>query len=137
MGTESIIDMESRIIEAAKIVFVRKGYEDTKMGDIAAEVGISRTALHYYFHTKEVMFDAIFQQLMGGFLPNIALVVDAPTSCLEKILKIVDQYISMLQRNPLTDAFLGGDPRMFDAFIEERKQFVAELMIRMLTPDAD
>jgi len=209
MGTENIIDMESRIIEAAKIVFVRKGYEDTKMGDIAAEVGISRTALHYYFHTKEVLFDAIFQQLMDGFLPNIALVVDAPTSCLEKIPKIVDQYIFMLQRNPflplfivsefnrdpkhlystllkdfhrletllrlktmmeaemeagklkkypfvyvvstlvslvvfpmlvrnpLTDAFLGGDPRKFDAFIEERKQFVAEVMVRMLTPDVD
>lgn len=46
MGTEELQDMESRIIEAAKRVFVRKGYEATKMGDIALEVGISRTALH-------------------------------------------------------------------------------------------
>jgi len=208
MGTESIIDMESRIIEAAKVVFVRKGYEETKMGDIAAEVGMSRTALLYYFHTKEVLFDAIFQQLMSGLLPNVALIVEEQTSCLEKIPKIVDQYISMLQRNPflplfivsefnrdpkhlyktllknsqriepllrmealmegemergtlrrmpflyiasslvslavfpmlirnpLTDAFLGGNPQKFDAFIEERKPFVADVMVRMLTPES-
>ena len=49
MNTEELQDMESRIIEAAKQVFVRKGYEATKMGDVALEVGISRTALHYYF----------------------------------------------------------------------------------------
>ena len=49
MSTEELQDMESRIIEAAKRVFVRKGYEATKMGDIAADVGISRTAMHYYF----------------------------------------------------------------------------------------
>ena len=46
MSTEELQDMESRIIEAAKRVFVRKGYEATKMGDIAADVGISRTAMH-------------------------------------------------------------------------------------------
>ena len=52
MSTEELQDMESRIIEAAKRVFVRKGYEATKMGDIAADVGISRTAMHYYFRTN-------------------------------------------------------------------------------------
>ncbi len=84
MSTEELQDMESRIIEAAKRVFVRKGYEATKMGDIAADVGISRTAMHYYFRTKEMLFDAIFGQLMGALLPNIEMIVDEPVSCLEK-----------------------------------------------------
>ena len=42
-------EMEPRIIEAAKRVFVRKGYEAATMSDVAAEVGIGRTALHYYY----------------------------------------------------------------------------------------
>lgn len=207
METENIMDMEHRIIEAAKIVFVRKGYEETKMGDIAAEAGMSRTALHYYFHTKEMLFDAIFQQLKNELLPNIALAVEKPVSCLEKIPLIVDQYVSMVQRNPLlplfvanefnrdpkhlykallknvqyiepllkmkalmeaemeggklkkvpfvyivstlvslvvfpmlvrsplTDVFLDGNPQKFDAFIEERKSFISDVLISMLTPD--
>lgn len=31
MSTEEVITMENRILEAAKQVFVRKGYEATKM----------------------------------------------------------------------------------------------------------
>lgn len=207
MNTEELQDMEVRIIEAAKRVFVRKGYEATKMGDIALEVGISRTAMHYYFRTKEMLFDAIFGQLMDALLPNIGLIVDEPTTCLEKIPKIVEQYMAMLQanqlfpifvvnefnrdpehlyrtilkdpariepllrlqkqlreemergllkkmpliytastllglivfpmllRNPLTSAFMDGDPQKFEAFLSERKAFIIETMIRILTPD--
>ena len=48
MEAKDMNEMEPRIIEAAKRVFVRKGYEAATMSDVAAEVGIGRTALHYY-----------------------------------------------------------------------------------------
>lgn len=207
MSTEELPDMEGRIIEAAKRVFVLKGYEATKMGDIATEVGISRTAMHYYFRTKEMLFDAIFGQLIRVLLPNIALIMEEPSSFLEKLPKIVDQYVSMMQqnpqfpifvvnefnrdpqhlyrtvmkdplriqplmqlqrqlldemdrglirrmpliysvstllslvvfpmlaRNPLTDLFLDGDKEQFDAFFEERKSLITDIMVRLFTPD--
>lgn len=106
MDTENNLDIEGRIVEAAKQVFVRKGYEATKMGDIAAEVGMSRTALHYYFRTKEMLFDAIFDQLMGALLPNISLIMDEESTCLEKIPKVIDQYVALVQQNPLFPIFL-------------------------------
>ena len=62
MEAKDMNEMEPRIIEAAKRVFVRKGYEAATMSDVAAEVGIGRTALHYYYRTKEILFDAIFGQ---------------------------------------------------------------------------
>lgn len=98
--------MENRIIEAAKVVFVRKGYEATKMGDVAAEAGISRTALHYYFRTKEMLFEAIFGQLMGRLLPNISAVMDEPTTILEKLPRIIDEYLATVRRNPLFPVFV-------------------------------
>lgn len=49
MEAKDMNEMEPRIIEAAKRVFVRKGYEAATMSDVAAEVGIGRTALHYYY----------------------------------------------------------------------------------------
>ena len=76
MGTEEVITMENRILEAAKQVFVRKGYEATKMGDVAAEAGIGRTALHYYYRTKDMLFDAIFDQLMDSLLPDLGIIID-------------------------------------------------------------
>jgi len=99
MKSEETNGIESRIIEAAKLVFVRKGYEATTMSDIAAEVGINRTALHYYFRTKELMFEAIFVQLMGALLPNIDLLMNQDTSILEKLPQLIDTYISALHQN--------------------------------------
>lgn len=37
--------MEQKIIEAAKATFLKKGFKDTNMSDIAAEVGLTRPAM--------------------------------------------------------------------------------------------
>ena len=85
MEAKDMNEMEPRIIEAAKRVFVRKGYEAATMSDVAAEVGIGRTALHYYYRTKEILFDAIFGQLLSSLLPNIDRVLDEKSTMLEKM----------------------------------------------------
>jgi len=99
-------NIENRIIEAAKTVFVREGYEATKMGDIATEAGISRTSLHYYFRTKELLFEAIFGQLMSTILPNVEIIMNQHSSILEKLPLIIDQYLAAIRRNPLFPIFV-------------------------------
>ena len=51
-------DLEKKIIEAAKELFIENGFAETSMSDIAAKVCINRPALHYYFRTKDKMFQA-------------------------------------------------------------------------------
>lgn len=106
MSSEEAITMENRIIEAAKQVFVRKGYEATKMGDIATEAGIGRTALHYYYRTKDMLFDAIFDQLMDALIPNLEVIMDEDLPFLEKLPKIITQYAKTLRSNPLFPIFV-------------------------------
>ncbi|MDR1879459.1 MAG: TetR/AcrR family transcriptional regulator [Tannerellaceae bacterium] len=103
---EEVNDMESRILEAAKSVFVSKGYEATKMRDVAAKVGISRTAMHYYFRTKEMLFEAIFGQLIGSLLPDIDAMMREGTTILEKLPGIIQAYMSALEKNPLFPIFV-------------------------------
>ncbi|MDR1258117.1 MAG: TetR/AcrR family transcriptional regulator [Tannerellaceae bacterium] len=106
MKTDETGGVEGRIIEAARQVLVRKGYEATTMSDVAAEVGISRTAMHYYFRTKEMMFEAIFAQLVNSVLPNINLIMNENTTILEKLPAIVDQYVDALRHNLLFPLFV-------------------------------
>jgi AcrR family transcriptional regulator len=42
----------SRIVDAARAVFRRKGFRRATMDDIAAEIGVSKGALYLYFRTK-------------------------------------------------------------------------------------
>lgn len=135
MSTQEAIDIEARIIEAAKQVFVRKGYEAATMSDIAGEAGIGRTALHYYFRTKEMLFDAIFGQLMSALLPNIGRIIDEGTSVLERLPKIIDQYVSLLQANPSFPVFvimeLNRDPEhLFQTVMKDPERIKPILRLR-------
>src|SRR5262245_51487236 len=51
---------EERIITAARKVFLSKGLAGARMQDIADEAGINKALLHYYFRSKEKLFDMIF-----------------------------------------------------------------------------
>ena len=106
MSTEEVITMENRILEAAKQVFVRKGYEATKMGDVAAEAGIGRTALHYYYRTKEMLSRCDFRPVDRCLASEPGAIMEENTSFLEKLPKIIDQYVRTLQRNPLFPVFV-------------------------------
>ena len=63
--------MEQKIIQAAKETFLKKGYKETNMSDIAAAVGLTRPAMHYYFRTKERLFQTVFGDILESFLPKI------------------------------------------------------------------
>ena len=133
MEAKDMNEMEPRIIEAAKRVFVRKGYEAATMSDVAAEVGIGRTALHYYYRTKEILFDAIFGQLLSSLLPNIDRVLDEKSTMLEKMPVIVDLYMGIVRANPMFPSFVVGelnrDPeRLFQTVLRDPKKIQSAVL---------
>lgn len=50
---------ENQIIDAAEIVFSKQGYDNTKMEDIAREIGVSKGTVYFYFSSKENLYMAI------------------------------------------------------------------------------
>ena len=64
-------NIENKIIETAQQLFVKNGFTDTNMSDIAAAVGINRPTLHYYFRTKDKMFQAVFGNIILSLAPEI------------------------------------------------------------------
>ncbi|MHA2305588.1 MAG: TetR/AcrR family transcriptional regulator [Candidatus Hodarchaeales archaeon] len=52
---------KKRIIEGAYKVFREKGYHQTKMNDIADQLGYSKATLYSYFMSKEELFVATFE----------------------------------------------------------------------------
>jgi AcrR family transcriptional regulator len=49
----------TRIVDAASVVFRRKGFRAATMEDIAKEIGVSKGALYLYFHTKNELLGEI------------------------------------------------------------------------------
>lgn len=106
MGATENTSMEQRIIQAAKQVFIEKGYAETSMSDIAARVGINRPGLHYYFRTKERMFEAVFADIVLSFIPSIHNIIlqDKPIS--DRIAEMVDVYFDVFSKEPCFPMFI-------------------------------
>ena len=99
-------DLEAKIIEAAKSLFIEKGFAETSMSDIAAKAGINRPSLHYYFRTKDRMFQAVFGEIVQKILPrlhNIITTRELPIA--ERIRSVVDAYYEVLSNNPTLPLF--------------------------------
>ncbi|MGN6539204.1 MAG: TetR/AcrR family transcriptional regulator, partial [Ginsengibacter sp.] len=66
---------EEKIKEAARKVFMEKGFAATRTRDIAEESGINLALLNYYFRSKEKLFHEVMsekiQQFFGVLFPII------------------------------------------------------------------
>ncbi|MFY9152732.1 MAG: TetR/AcrR family transcriptional regulator [Prolixibacteraceae bacterium] len=97
---------EDKILEAAKNVFVAKGMEGARMQEIADEAGINKALLHYYFRTKERLFEAIFSEVIKVAFPTITRILQSDTGIITKIEQIVDAYIEILIKHPFLPGFV-------------------------------
>jgi TetR/AcrR family transcriptional regulator len=50
------------ILEAAKSVSQTKGMDGARMHEIANEAGIYKAMLHYYYRSKQLLFEAVFKK---------------------------------------------------------------------------
>jgi len=97
---------EGQILEAARIVFVEKGFSGTTMQEIADKAGINKALLHYYFRTKERLFEGIFQEALTLFIPKLEDIFYSEIPFSERIEKFVDVYITLLSDNPMIPSFI-------------------------------
>lgn len=97
---------EKKILEAAKIIFLEKGFDGARMQEIADEAGINKALLHYYFRSKEKLFDAIFQEAFQQFIPKIAEIMMTDKPLFEKLEFFIDTYLTMLSNNPHLPSFV-------------------------------
>jgi len=91
---------EKAILDAARKVFTRKGFAAARMDEIAREAKINKALLHYYFRSKENLFDLVFEQRLGEFFGALAGILAKPMPLMEKIAAIVAQDIDMLRSRP-------------------------------------
>ncbi|TGB00154.1 TetR/AcrR family transcriptional regulator [Sporolactobacillus shoreae] len=67
VSEEHFIRRRAQILEAAKKVFSRKGYEPVTMQDIVEESGMSRGGVYQYFSSTEEMMRALMEENTSKF----------------------------------------------------------------------
>ncbi|HMO32819.1 MAG TPA: TetR/AcrR family transcriptional regulator [Lacibacter sp.] len=98
---------EEKILAAARQVFLQKGSAGARMQDIADAAGINKALLHYYFRSKEKLFEVIFREAITRLMPRIHEIFDhAELDFFEKIRAFVHAYTGMAMENPYLPLFV-------------------------------
>ncbi len=97
----NLTEPEKKILEAAKKVFEKHGFMGARMQQIADETGISKASLHYYFRSKEKLFDLIFEETMTEFLALVSTWEDDSEPWDQKLRNFILQFFNVLRTKSL------------------------------------
>ena len=104
--TENDKQTEEKIFEAATEVFTEKGMDGARMQVIADHAGINKALLHYYFRTKDHLFNAVFEKIAGKLFMKFAPVFEKNLTLEEKLRFFFREHITFLQKNPRLPGFI-------------------------------
>lgn len=97
---------EQKILAAARQVFIEKGMDGARMQDIADRAGMNKALLHYYFRSKEKLFEMVFMEQASQFLPKVGSIMMSDAPLFTKIEQFVEVYIDKLTENPFMPLFI-------------------------------
>jgi AcrR family transcriptional regulator len=158
-------ETEALILDAARKVFLENGFDGSTMQQIATVAGINKALLHYYFRSKDRLFEAVFMEAFAKMVPNLFKIFTSEMPFTEKIRGLVNAYMSALQEYPQIPQFIlhelhrnpgriidlmhstGLDPEMVMSLIRmelkrgnlveiEPKQFMVNLLALCIFPFA-
>lgn len=136
-------DTEAMIMQAAEKEFLEKGYAGAKTASIAGAAGVTHAMFHYYFRTKDKLFEKIvsdkmtqLSEIMFGAIGNSALPLR------ERIIQGVSYHFEFLRNNPLLPRFIINElyinPERFETIKNAILSIAAPLLANMqATIDAE
>lgn len=134
---------KSRILDEALVVFAENGYRGTNLRDLAARLGLSKSALYKHYESKEAIWNALLDRMEAYYAERFGSLEHMPAipkSCEEllaltmKMIRftVYDERIILTRKLLLTEQFhdervcklatkhfLGGTQRMFTVIFKE------------------
>lgn len=115
---------EEKILDAAEEIFQEKGLHGARMQEIADKAGINKALLHYYFRSKQKLFEMVFKAAVKLMASKFRGILESDVPIFDKIRQFTDEYISFLSKHTYLPAFvineLNSNPKLIqDTFLAE------------------
>lgn len=106
MDNSDKLSTQERIKEAARRIFIKRGMAGTRMQEIADAAGINKAMLHYYFRSKEQLFQLIFAEALQKMFPHIESELSKEQPIREKLSAFIRAYIGQIRKHPFVPLFI-------------------------------
>lgn len=119
--TEQSRNKEEAILEAAEREFIAKGFDGARTTSIAEAAGVTHAMLHYYFHTKENIFNRILDEKMRLMSRSVLMAFgEAGLPLIERLRKGIENHFDFVVENPGLPRFIVNEvmsrPERHEAF---------------------
>lgn len=99
-------NMEQRIKQVAKQLFIEQGFAATSTTQIAQQVGCTQALVHYYYRTKENLFRQIFLENIQAAMEVIAQSLSNDVPFEDFLTNAISLYFDALINNPQLPYFV-------------------------------
>lgn len=125
---------KKEILDAAKTLFLSKGYEETAISDIMALVGGAKGMFYRFFESKEEVMHALGDQMFFENNPFEAIQKRTDLNGLQKIKELLALNQSDEERNKINAQAVPilKDPRILTAAVAANKRVLTPLWFALL-----
>ena len=107
MSEQLVQSKEQQILEAAEKEFLEKGYNGARTTSIAKAADVTHAMLHYYFRTKEQLFERFIDKKMSEIVPLIHhLFGNGDLPLVKRIEEAISVHFDFVAVNPDLPRFL-------------------------------
>ena len=103
------LSTELKIKEAAKRVFMAKGFDGCSTREIAKEAGMNVALVNYYFRSKGQLFQLIFKAALEDFMLSMIDVFSTDLSLESKMRIFIEREYDFLTKHPEMPGFIIGE----------------------------
>ena len=82
-----------QVLEGARTIFLRDGFEGAAVDDIAREAGVSKATLYSYFPDKRIMFMEVFRNELAREAADASALIEVDLP-VEQVLPFIVQIVS-------------------------------------------
>lgn len=97
---------EEQILDAAKSIFQSKGMDGARMQEIADKAKINKSMLHYYYRSKQLLFEAVFKNAFSLLAPQLNTILNDDSTIEDKIKNFTSNYIAFIIKYPYLPSFI-------------------------------
>ncbi len=131
-------ESRAKILAAAEHAFARDGLAGARTDEIAAEAGVNKALLYYYFHSKEAIYEAVLETQLREFNERALAILNAPGSPRARLLQYVELQFDFISRKHRHAGLFqqlmmkGGKPaeKLFRKYIAPRSEAMQKLLER-------
>lgn len=132
MTTKKELTTEELILEAAEKLFLEKGFAMTSTTEIAKLAGCNQALVHYYYRTKDKLFDVVFEKKIQLFASKIITAGNPKLSFQDRLKERIEAHFDILKENPGIPFLLLNEFTTNPERLKKLKSKIKELPVNLL-----